>query len=559
VLPADRRPVTLTTADGFRLVGELALPLGRPPAATLIFLHPLPTAGGMMDSLLLFEGVIPGHKAVPAGVMTWLNWAYVAGDAAINLARPTPTEQRVAMVARPVYVMDRTVFDHYRDIASLRNHVLFWNIVFELIAVIAAWKFGEWAAGPERAALGALVAGGMMAVLPLFHSVGSTARPLAIAFGLVALCMLALSRRRPLLGAVFFGLAIGTRIEMVILLPLIAAIVISEAGWRRGLLELIKGAGVALVAFLVISPWWLITWFGNIRSIVGARLMSAPDNVSHATLLYEFSWLNALLIPLLLMLLAFGQTVRRPRGWMIPAAAALIVATMFIGHSNLSYQTPPILATIFVAALGVAVLPRRAVPIATGLVIASLLLASVQSVRQARAFRANYVPNDATAWVEHHVPPGTRLYWRNMLSVFPLPTEQAATFMWNEITDDHAWRTKMGWAVGFRGSAPADADLPRATSDELMLKDRANVRLWFILGGRTSDVKLPRFDVRQYSASGILGVVDAPEAFRKSGGVLVWVGPRLDEATFGKPVESWTKNQVDGTFIYVSPDVHLIP
>jgi hypothetical protein len=53
VLPADRKPVTLTTADGLRLVGELALPLGRPPVATLIFLHPLPTAGGMMDSHLL--------------------------------------------------------------------------------------------------------------------------------------------------------------------------------------------------------------------------------------------------------------------------------------------------------------------------------------------------------------------------------------------------------------------------------------------------------------------------------------------------------------------------
>jgi alpha/beta superfamily hydrolase len=53
VLPADRRPVTLRTADGLHLVGELAVPAGRPPAATLIFLHPLPTAGGMMDSHLL--------------------------------------------------------------------------------------------------------------------------------------------------------------------------------------------------------------------------------------------------------------------------------------------------------------------------------------------------------------------------------------------------------------------------------------------------------------------------------------------------------------------------
>ena len=53
VLPAERRPVTLHTADGLQLVGELALPLGRPPVATLVCLHPRPTGGGMMDSHVL--------------------------------------------------------------------------------------------------------------------------------------------------------------------------------------------------------------------------------------------------------------------------------------------------------------------------------------------------------------------------------------------------------------------------------------------------------------------------------------------------------------------------
>ena len=53
VLPAIRTPVTLRTADGLNLVGELAAPEGRAPVATLICLHPLPTAGGMMDSHLL--------------------------------------------------------------------------------------------------------------------------------------------------------------------------------------------------------------------------------------------------------------------------------------------------------------------------------------------------------------------------------------------------------------------------------------------------------------------------------------------------------------------------
>ena len=53
VLPARRDPVTLLTADGLTLVGELAVPVTRPPAATLICLHPLPTHGGMMDSHVL--------------------------------------------------------------------------------------------------------------------------------------------------------------------------------------------------------------------------------------------------------------------------------------------------------------------------------------------------------------------------------------------------------------------------------------------------------------------------------------------------------------------------
>ena len=53
VLPAQREPLTLLTSDGLRLVGELATPEDRPPVATLVCLHPLPTHGGMMDSHVL--------------------------------------------------------------------------------------------------------------------------------------------------------------------------------------------------------------------------------------------------------------------------------------------------------------------------------------------------------------------------------------------------------------------------------------------------------------------------------------------------------------------------
>jgi alpha/beta superfamily hydrolase len=49
ILPANRTPFTVTTADGQTLIGEVAAPLSGYTGAILC-LHPLPTAGGMMDS-----------------------------------------------------------------------------------------------------------------------------------------------------------------------------------------------------------------------------------------------------------------------------------------------------------------------------------------------------------------------------------------------------------------------------------------------------------------------------------------------------------------------------
>ena len=48
-LPSLRTAFTVKTSDGLNLVGEVAAPLGQVNGAILC-LHPLPTAGGMMDS-----------------------------------------------------------------------------------------------------------------------------------------------------------------------------------------------------------------------------------------------------------------------------------------------------------------------------------------------------------------------------------------------------------------------------------------------------------------------------------------------------------------------------
>lgn len=52
-LPATRTEIELRTSDGLLLVGELSVPLDRVPVATLVALHPLPTAGGFMDSHII--------------------------------------------------------------------------------------------------------------------------------------------------------------------------------------------------------------------------------------------------------------------------------------------------------------------------------------------------------------------------------------------------------------------------------------------------------------------------------------------------------------------------
>jgi uncharacterized protein len=57
-LPAVREDVVLTTDDGLELVGELASPVGRAPVATLVCLHPLPTAQGFMDSHILRKAAL---------------------------------------------------------------------------------------------------------------------------------------------------------------------------------------------------------------------------------------------------------------------------------------------------------------------------------------------------------------------------------------------------------------------------------------------------------------------------------------------------------------------
>lgn len=57
-LPARRRDIEFRTRDGHLLVGELALPQSTKPVGTVLFLHPLPTGGGYMDSHIIRKAAL---------------------------------------------------------------------------------------------------------------------------------------------------------------------------------------------------------------------------------------------------------------------------------------------------------------------------------------------------------------------------------------------------------------------------------------------------------------------------------------------------------------------
>ena len=84
MLPANRRPITITTADGLNLIGEVATPIGN-RVASILCLHPLPTAGGMMDSHVYKKvanrlPAMAGIEVVPRVLNRMISMSAIAGN-----------------------------------------------------------------------------------------------------------------------------------------------------------------------------------------------------------------------------------------------------------------------------------------------------------------------------------------------------------------------------------------------------------------------------------------------------------------------------------------------
>ncbi len=119
------------------------------------------------------------------------------------------------------WAVEHALFDIYRNMIHLRLVVM---ILINFLSLLGIWAGFE--TGYYRAKLpGAILTGGLMAFLPLFVSYAGMARPYAMAwsFGVIGhyYAVTQVGHRRLLGSAIFMGLAVSSRIDMLVFAPLI--------------------------------------------------------------------------------------------------------------------------------------------------------------------------------------------------------------------------------------------------------------------------------------------------------------------------------------------------
>jgi hypothetical protein len=532
-------------------------------------------------SLQLIEGITPGNKASPGGPLYWAGWMYVACEAVRDVI--VPEKPASAMELRPFVALDRVLFKNYRDVSSLHRALVILVVAFSLAAVVAAVGLGLRLGG----AVGALVLGGLFTVTPPFVDLSEMSRPYSLAwsFGIVSLFFASFSnrggRRWWIATAVFLGLSVGSRIEMLCLIPLVwwmvwigrrydqagQSPVGSVPGGDAPVLPPAKHASAAgacafkltLLSLCIatwISPWLMTHLLGNLRTIATVRFSGvASPRVGVA--LKDCLYVQGMGPVILLAIVAcFFQPAGSRLRLILPAMyASLLTISMVLGYADGIHQHGPVLIAWFLLlATGIEpLLLRWPKPMCMVLAVV-LLFPLARAVVQIRFNQSLEDHEDVVAWVEQHVPAGTTVYLIDGGERSLLPTSAASAALWSEVTDDQAWQKKM--ESGLSRFKLSTKELPRALSEENLIQERANRRKWFILGGHT-DLPIPRYNIKLVAGSPVFGIHDLDAAMKSHGGVLIWRDgfPIAPPAFLGQPVMQWTSRQGSGVRVYCSPEL----
>jgi hypothetical protein len=469
-------------------------------------------------------------------------------------------DKETPRVLKPYFAIDQALFKTYEDLGGLRRFLLWISLAVALAGIYGGYRLGNRYGGVA----GGVLLGGLVAALPLYIDLCAIAKSCSDAwmFALLAIVSAATcsGTKRCWLAGVFMGLAIGSRIDMLAVIPLVLWGLWDSSENRAVWKNIVATLGITLAATLMAAPFVVEGFVGLLRTIATARVLGYwPAESPRLATLRNLVWgqgLGPVLLATVIGLFFFPPGTRMKRA-VLACFAGLMVATMFDGrYMVMRYHGAPILALLTCAALAVGALLQRLPPkCALSLAILLLALPVAQSVRAVISTKALYVPENSTQWIDDHVPAGTTVYLHpGFISRAVLPTEAAADAIWGLLAENQAWRTRMH--EGFHRFSLPEGRLPRALSEDNLDEDRGLARRWFILGGGYGS--RPRFNVRLISLSATFGLqrADAGAEFKKTGGVVVWrtaasgMPPGL-----GKPWIQWVNGDGDGTLIFVSSDV----
>ncbi len=542
----------------------------------------------MSCGLLVAEGMAPPVHFAPAGPQTWLIWLRSMGLSARYVVFPTAEELKVPAVVRPFTALNHALFDQYRDFRPLRREFLLIAVIVSLLAVAAGFEMGRRGGGTA----GAVLAGGLVAFVPVLldNTLLSKSYGMAWSLAVVAASLAVLwPRRAALASAVCFGLSIGSRIEMLELLPLYWILLWpgrrSVLGW---VWDISKYATAAAITTLLVAPWLLTELLGNLRAIATIRFAPPPGGMLPLhEVIREFAWGQGLGIALVLVAAGTLAALRRPahppdgvaptnpgggdeaapltaqtgvrngrvygRGWRWAAVGYVGLLLLSLKHSTaggIRHHGPVLVALIIAAPLALGPLFAAWPRLTCWAVTAAVLVPLGQAVRDVRATRMACVTDQATNWVEANVPAGSILYFPTGVHD-PLPTPQSANRMWDEVAGREGAERK--FRSGLDRFGLKDDEIPRAMSEENMTQERGNARGTYILGSRSAYAG-PRFDERCYGRGPVFGVQDVSTAFARTGGVVIWRGNGPMPGTF-EPIKTWVNGTGRGTYVYCSPDL----
>lgn len=517
--------------------------------------------GYVTDGVVAWEGILPGWKAVPAGPQAWISWLYTAGRSAWEVVHP-PKGPPPPKIVKPFMAIERALCGIYEDLGPLRRVFLWFSLALAMCAIFAAYRMGVKYGGLA----GGVLVGGLVAVLPLYVEYAGITKSCSDAwmFGTLAVACAATLRERWRLWVpgVLLGLAITSRIDMVLVTPLVAWALWDNCEPQRFWKTLLINGGAMAVAGVFSVPWAFLGFVGTLRNLAAGGVIGWWGQIQSPRLrtLKELTWDQGLGPILLMTAVAFflSPTRGRKKAWVLGILAGLLVVSMFLGNYQLiRYRGGNIIAIMTAAAVGLGALLNRW-PKGLGVAVAGLLLVLplAQAFRVVEYWKGFYAPDSAVEWIEKRVPAGTTVYLQcAYTSKTVLPTPEAADAIWRLVASDQAWRVKFEEVLS-RFSMQS-TNLPRAMSEDNMSNDRSTCRRWFILGGGNSP--RPRFDVRLIAIGPTFGIRhdEIVQEMNKNPGVLVWRTVKVYPlpAELGEPAAKWVNSKGNGTYIFVSRDI----